>query len=244
MTTDRTPVRWLRQGNRDLRRTGVWVWSLPALHTTLPNGDRFTTCPEAGVCAVGCYARYGTYRFRNVRAAHLRNLMATFDLDAWTADVIAQVTSARFDGAWVRIHDAGDFYSEPYARAWCDIARAAPPVSFYAYTKEVALWKRLHARALVPTNLTIIYSLGGKQDHLVDRDVDRHCDVFPTLDALLAAGYHDQAADDRLAVTGPRRVGIVANRLPVPRRLADGRAFSEWQDERDARVTGSGVDSP
>lgn len=224
---------YLRQGNRDLRRSGIYVWSIPALYATLSDGSRFVTCPNAGVCGAACYATFGTYRFSNVRAAHLRNLEATFDLPVWTREMIAELEHRRYRGKWVRIHDAGDFYSRPYLLAWCDIARATPATSFYAYTKEISLVKAL-APGIVPPNLTLILSYGGREDHLIDRDHDRHADVFPDLESLVAAGYHDQADDDRLAATGPMRVGIVANNLPTARRRTAGRSFSEWQEARSA----------
>lgn len=98
--------------------------------------------------------------------------------------------------------------------------------------EEVALLKRLDAEGAVPANLTVIFSLGGREDDLVDRDHDRHAEVFPDLEALEAAGYADQAADDRLAVLGPPRVGIVANNLPVARRRQGPRSFGAWQATR------------
>jgi len=228
-------VGYLRQGNSDLKRNNVWVWSIPALRATLPSGETFETCPNAGVCASPCYARHGTYRFSNVRAAHTRNLVSSLDTNKWAQELILEVSAKKFSGAWVRIHDAGDFYSEQYARAWCEIAASATATKFYAYTKEVAMFKRLYSEGAVPDNFVLIYSLGGKQDHLIDRETDRHCEVFADLAALTAAGYHDQAEDDRLAVSGPLRVGIVANNIPHARRLAKGRAFGEWQSERDNR---------
>jgi hypothetical protein len=224
-------VTYLRQGNRDLRRSGIFVWSIPALYATLSDGTRFVTCPNAGVCGAACYATFGTYRFSNVRAAHLRNLEATFDLPRWTREMIAELEHDRYRDRWVRIHDAGDFYSRAYLLAWCEIARRTPATNFYAYTKEVALVKSLPP-GLVPPNLTVIFSYGGKQDHLIDSETDRHADVFPDVETLEAAGYSDQAADDRLAVTGRPRVGIVANNLPTARRRIAGRSFSEWQETR------------
>ena len=222
----------LRRGNSELAKDRIWVWSIPALWTTLEDGSRFVTCPHAGVCAAPCYARHGTYRFSNVRAAHDTNLRATFDLTRWTREMVRELRDRRFRGGWVRIHDAGDFYSRAYAIAWCDIARQTPRTSFYAYTKEVSMMKDLERIGLVPSNLVVIFSLGGLEDHLVDRENDRHADVFPDLESLEADGYHDQSADDRLAAIGPHRVGIVANRIPQARRMADGRPFGQWQRSR------------
>ena len=56
--------------------------------------------------------------------------------------------------------------------------------------------------------------------------------LFPDLASLEAAGYHDQAADDRLAVTGPPKVGIVANHRPAALRRPGERRFGAWQATR------------
>jgi len=114
-------------------------------------------------------------------------------------------------GKSVRIHDAGDFFSEDYFKLWVEIAKENPTVFFYAYTKEVAMVKR----HVLPDNLVIIFSMGGKQDHLVDKEKDRHADVFPTLEALEEAGYTDQEHSDLLAATLPtNKIGIVVNNIP------------------------------
>jgi hypothetical protein len=46
----------LRQ-NRELKRLGIWNWSLPAFAGKLPDGRSYNACPSAGVCAQACYAR-------------------------------------------------------------------------------------------------------------------------------------------------------------------------------------------
>jgi hypothetical protein len=67
----------------------------------------------------------------------------------------------------------------------------------------------------LPDNFVIIFSMGGTQDHLVDKENDRHADVFPTMDALLEAGYTDQEESDLLAATLPtNKIGIVVNNIP------------------------------
>ena len=180
---------WLRQGNSELRKDGIFVWSIPALNARLSDGSNFVTCPNAGICAKLCYARSGTFNFSNVRAAHLRNLEATLgDLEGWRDEVIEELRHKRFrDGKAVRIHDAGDFYSAAYLAAWLDIATITPDVMFYAYTKEVELVKGIGA---LPSNFAILFSKGGKQDHLIEPG-DRHAEVFPDKESLIEAGYMD-----------------------------------------------------
>ena len=78
-----------------------------------------------------------------------------------------------------------------------------------------------------PPNFRVVFSFGGTEDHLIDRDRDRHADVFPDDATLQAAGYFNQEANDLLAVTAPTtRIGIVANNIPVAVRRFAGRPMS------------------
>jgi hypothetical protein len=223
------PRQLLRMGNSDLRRDKIWTWSLPAYVIDLPDGRTFNACPAAGACAQPCYARKGTYRFSNVRAAHLRNLMFVLeDLSGWESQLRAELADARFVGAYVRIHDAGDFFSDEYLAAWLRVIKDHPGTHFYAYTKEVRRFKALPAR---PGNMTVIYSWGGRYDHMIE-DTDRQADVFPTLAALEAAGFTDQADSDLLAIHGPHKVGIVVNNHPGAAAGLGGESFGGLQRAR------------
>ena len=247
--------------NSELRPLGIHNWTIPAYAFRRDNGETFNACPQAGACAKLCYARNGTYLFPKVHAAHRRNLERYLaDPAQWRADMLAELRKPRFrarpdrphlpdlprdhlhpdvaaimdaGGAVIRIHDAGDFFSAEYLNDWARVALAAPNVLFYAYTKEVAMVKA--ARPL-PANLLICYSFGGKQDHLIDRDTDQHSDVFPTLEALEAAGYVDQEEHDLLCVVAPTtRVGIVANNIPHFRKKQGAATFSELELAKTAR---------
>jgi hypothetical protein len=79
-----------------------------------------------------------------------------------------------------------------------------------------------------------VYSYGGTEDTLLNRDVDRVADVFPDEEAIAAAGWSSQQASDLLAVLGPRLVGMSANRIPTFRKRQRDRRFSTWQAEEDA----------
>jgi hypothetical protein len=237
--------------NSELRKVGVYNFSLPAHIIKLSDGQRFNVCPNAGSCGRVCYAKFGTYNFPSVKAKHLANLEFVLnDPDAWQEQMINEVTHKRMNptfqphdlpydtndvwlnewvnngGKAVRIHDAGDFFDERYFQRWTYIAFRAPNVLFYAYTKEISMMLRYLHR--LPNNFRIIFSYGGKQDHLIDRNLHRNADVFPTLEALQQAGYFDQSDNDLLAVVAPtNKIGIVANRLPVAVKRFAGRTMSE-----------------
>jgi hypothetical protein len=208
------PVKYmLTNGNRELRADGIFTWTLPALAAKLSTGKNMLVCPSAGVCAQLCYARSGTYNFSNVKKAHVRNLESILDNpQAWKTQLTDELKAKRYQGGKsVRIHDSGDFFSEEYFLLWLDIAKENPNVFFYAYTKEVAMVKKHQ----LPDNFVIIFSMGGTQDYLVDKEKDRHADVFPSIEALEEAGYSDQEASDLLAATLPTtKIGIVVNNIP------------------------------
>ena len=248
MTTK--PDRLLTQ-NSELRKVGVWNWTLPAHTLKLSDGSWFNTCPNAGACGRVCYAKMGTYLFSNVRRRHLQNLEYVLEHSAsWYSAMIEELRNKRFlptgkphdlphdendewlhnwvinGGRAVRIHDAGDFFDIRYFEDWVLIAKWNPNILFYAYTKEVVMLQE--HRIWLPDNFRVVYSFGGKQDHLIDRETDRHADVFPTKEALEAAGYFDQSDNDLLAVVAPtNKIGIVANNLPVANKRFAGRTMSE-----------------
>ncbi|GAA5109868.1 GP88 family protein [Haloechinothrix salitolerans] len=232
-TSDRRPTRLLTQ-NSELKPLGVWNWSLPAWAGRLADGRTYNTCPSAGICRFVCYARSGTYRFPAVKARHEANLAFVLDDPAgWEAAMNRELSTPRFTDRWIRIHDAGDFFSDDYTRAWLRIIRSHPRIMFYAYTKEVARFRRL-IEPDPPENFLWVYSYGGTQDTSLDPTADRVADVFPDEDSIAVAGWSSQEASDLLAVLGPRLVGIPANRIPHFLKRLNGRRFSEWQTEVDA----------
>lgn len=220
--------------NSEMRRIGVWNWTLPAWAGRLADGRTYNTCPSAGICAQACYARHGTYTWPVVRAKHQANLRFVLDdLHGWETAMLDELAAAKFRGAWVRIHDSGDFFSDAYLQAWLRICRTRADVNFYAYTKEVDRFRRL-VEPDPPANFLWVYSYGGTQDAALDPAVDRVADVFPDERAIVNARWSSQEASDLLAVLGPRLVGVPANRIPFYLKRLAGRRFSEWQAEVDA----------
>ena len=224
----------LLSSNSELRPDGIYNWSIPALAAKLSNGTNIKTCPNAGACATVCYARNGTYNFSNVKGRHVKNLEYILeDPQGWFAQMLEEVSKPKMRGKHVRIHDAGDFFSEDYLRMWLKLARLVPEVTFYCYTKEVSMFKRVLSEGC-PSNFKYLFSMGGKEDHLIDKENDRHAEVFPDDAAILDAGYMNQSASDLLAITLPtNKVGIPQNNIPQFRKRLAGRTFGELQEERN-----------
>ena len=69
------------------------------------------------------------------------------------------------DAGIVRIHVAGDFFSEAYFVAWVTMAIRHPDTLFYAYTKSLPYWVQNMDR--IPPNLVLTASRGGRRDDLI-----------------------------------------------------------------------------
>jgi hypothetical protein len=231
------PKKLLSQ-NSELRPDGIYNWTLPAFAIKLNNGKNFNVCPNAGACASFCYARNGTYLFKNVRGRHIQNLEYILEEPKrWFAHMYNEVNQPKMLNKYVRIHDSGDFFSEEYLKMWLLIASLTPQVTFYCYTKEVSLFKKV-VEPDCPKNFRYLYSMGGKEDHLINKETDRHADVFPDDAAILDAGYGNQDASDLLAITLPtNKIGIPANNIKHFNKKMAGRTFSTLQEERDEKIS-------
>lgn len=257
--TERPKV--LLTSNSELREDGIMNWTLPAFAIKLLDGRNFNVCPQAGACSTVCYARNGTYLFPAVRGKHLKNLHFILeDLDGWKQAMLTELRAKKMrptgkprsvqgvdpevvdpfirqwldtGGKTVRIHDSGDFFSDEYTQAWLDIAREIPDVLFYAYTKEVTRFRNM-VEGKAPDNFRWLYSMGGKEDHLVKLEEERHADVFLSYDSMVEAGYVDQSASDLQAILLPSvKIGIPANNIPHFKKKMKGMTFADLQRERD-----------
>lgn len=195
-------IKWSK-GNTKLEKTSggaynVIGFGIPADHTF--NG--LNTCPGASACKAVCYAKQGRYRMPNVANSKLNNLEETLKASFVTNAVESLKKEKRYDT--VRIHDAGDFYSQEYYDQWIDIARALPEHIFYAYTKAL----HLDLYSNLPENFRIVQSLGGKYDNLVDMNKP-HSRIFATEAARLSAGYVDGNVNDVPAIEGDINIGLV-----------------------------------
>ena len=189
----------------------VYNFGIPAFQSE----TGLKTCPNAKQCATGCYARNGTYRFKNVSNAYEERLKLTQHPDfvnIMVAEIKAKYLKSKAKGnkCIIRIHDSGDFYSQVYLNDWILIMEQLPEVTFYAYTKMIQMFE--YTRPVFPKrdNFTVIYSLGGTQDSQVDTTKHRHSKVFQSETELLAAGYSNASQDDMVAALGENpKIGLI-----------------------------------
>jgi hypothetical protein len=192
--------------NGKLKASSVFTYAfnLPAVQT----------CPGAGVCKAYCFAASEQKRYPSAMAFRQRNLELSQSKDfvatiAQEIKAIKALHAKRGTNFAIRIHASGDFYSPSYIKAWFAIMAIFPNVCFYAYTKSIALFKKINFGA-VPPNFSLIFSLGSNQDSLVDLNVDRHAKIFATKAEALQAGYTLADEDDAQAWLQPNhKIGLV-----------------------------------
>ena len=62
----------------------------------------------------------------------------------------------------------------------------------------------------MPDNLKIIFSFGGKEDHLIDTRKHAHCHIFSDSESLNESGYEDASNNDMVAAfSKTKRIGII-----------------------------------
>lgn len=216
--------------NSELKALGVYAWTLPAHWVKLTSGEKFNTCPNAGICGAFCYAKAGRWNFSNVKKSHIEKLeFVLYRPDVWEAEMIAELSKKKYHDRMIRIHDGGDFFSAEYLQAWVRIAKAHPDKIFYSYTKEVLMVKAHD----LPENFIVIFSMGGKQDHFIVKHIDRHAEVFPSLVQMIDAGYVDIHEDDRLAALSPNhRIGLRTNNIPHLKKKQGTKTFGQWAQKK------------
>jgi Gene product 88 len=88
----------------------------------------------------------------------------------------------------VRVHEAGDFWTEYYMKAWLIAARHRPNQKFYAYTKSLGMWLNLADQ--IPNNFYLTASCGGTLDYLIPK----HPNVFQRVAYVV---YTEEEATER-----------------------------------------------
>lgn len=201
--------------NSKLAKANIWQFTLPAAKASVVIDGKLqeqTVCHGAKKCLDFCFSSVGSYNFRASLVAHTRNLQYVLDAPFDFADqMIKEIKSKRKVHA-IRVHDSGDYISRAYFMVWKSIMEACPEIIFYSYTKVTPLFKKLEAEGMLPPNFTVIYSEGGKFDHLIDKDKDRHSHVFSSEEDCLKAGYVLNEEDDKPATDrNILKIGLVVH---------------------------------
>jgi hypothetical protein len=67
----------------------------------------------------------------------------------------------------LRLHVAGDFFTQSYFDAWLEVMAKTPHIHYYAYTKSLIFWVR--CLDSIPENFILTASRGGLSDTLIEK---------------------------------------------------------------------------
>ena len=182
-----------------LNNASIYAFDIPAYKTKTGK----ITCPFAKDCIKYCYAQKGAYTWSPAQNKHNENYKAT-KLNNFI-DIVQDEINRKRKITHIRVHSSGDYYSPKYLDKWLTIARNNPNIIFYSYTKSIPLVNKVN----LPKNYLMIYSEGGKQDNLINKNEHRHAKIFNNEKELLKAGYIDASGDDLLALTPNKKVGLI-----------------------------------
>lgn len=208
------------KANRYIFDPKALSWSIPSGHTCigadicLASADR-----ETGRITNGDNQRFRCYsaeleRFPSVRARYWANYDAVRGKSPEEVAAVLECLPAK--AHLVRIHTAGDFFSQAYFDGWLRFIRSRPRTHFYGFTKSLPLWVRRMNE--IPGNLILQASYGGKWDHLIaEHNLKSARVVWSTAEAEALGLQVD--TNDRLAAYGSEPFALVENRQAMRERM-------------------------
>jgi len=135
------------RGNHKLPRN-IAIFNIPEIKT----------CPgKTEACSQLCYAKKATRQYPKTLLQRKRNLRISIS-NQFVDRAIKELKRMRKVDT-VRIHEAGDFYSQVYLDKWIVIATNIPKLIFFAYTKSYSLDYDL------PKNFIVFYSSDWTTKH-------------------------------------------------------------------------------
>ena len=143
-----------------------------------------------------------------------------------TQEIAAKIVeSLPNDAGVVRVHVAGDMFSQAYFDAWILVANACQSTLFYAYTKSLPYWvKRIGD---IPTNLVLTASYGGRHDDMIATYDLRFAKVVFSEDEAMHLALSIDTTDDYAANPATKNNSFaLLNHGTQP---AGTRAASAWQ---------------
>jgi len=200
-----------------------YIFDPKAFSWSLPSG---TTCPGAEACLAkvdrvtgkmtnGLKQEFKCYSAMTERYPSVRNrYWANFDaVKGKNAVEVAEVLDSCFPekAKRVRIHTAGDFFSEQYFLGWIKFVESKPEVQFWAFTKSLPFW--IKHMSSIPSNLELQASCGGRYDHLIGQNNLKFAKVVWSVQEAEKLGLPIDT-DDRLAAYPGGSFALLENFTP------------------------------
>lgn len=216
----KTEKKYKSEFNQDVR---LHTFNLPAV----------SACPGAGNCRQFCYALQGRYIFSSVleprKENHniINNIIRSSSNTTEVVDTIANLLIENIKETFgkrlnlqekngkkirniIRVHDSGDFFHQKYFLGWCKaletLKNDGKNVEAYAYTKSLRIIRPVFDSK--PSNLHIIFSVGGIWDNEIDNSLP-HSKVFANETEMLEANYVDGSMTDIPAIEGAVKIGLI-----------------------------------
>jgi hypothetical protein len=202
-------------GNPVLVKNTNYYWHKPTWEFSLPAG---VTCPFAKECKVivgencgkflndsqsfRCYAA-SAERFPSARNSRWKNYRAAL------SGVMPDISVATH----VRIHMAGDFFSQDYFDRWLSVCWSHRDVLFWAFTKSLPFW--VARLGYIPKNLNLTASRGGHHDDMIDRYGLKCATVYRTTQDVPTG--MDIDTDDYHAANGTESFALLDNNATTKR---------------------------
>ena len=181
-------------------------WTCPAADQCLAKADRQTGKITNGPGQkFKCYSAM-TERYPSVRERLWTNFESVVRKSPEDVEAVLQCLPEK--AKLVRIHAAGDFFSQNYFDGWLRFIRSRENVHFWAFTKSLPFWiARINE---IPSNLMLQASYGGKHDELIDRHNLKYAKVVWSKAEAETLGLEIDL-NDRLAAYGSKSFALLEN---------------------------------
>lgn len=147
-------------------------------------------------------------------------------------------TKHKFKFDILRVHEAGDFFSSNYMKAWFEVARRRPKTLFYAYTTSLPFW--LENQGLKPDNFKLIASMDNENIDTIKQNNLRYSRVVGSEEEAREMGLPIDV-DDRIAwdtdynfalvIHGPQHKGSeMAKNLQANKKAG---VYNKMKDEKE-----------
>jgi hypothetical protein len=147
-----------------------------------------------------CYAAraQGQYPGANLQAFNNLNLLKRFKtVDDMASLIVRSMQYHRIDNTDIlRVHEAGDFFSQTYFDAWMEVARRLPNTLFYAYTTSLPFWVARKGR--IPANFKLIASMDEENEQYIYDNKLRYSKVVSSMEEASELGLRIDV-DDSIA---------------------------------------------
>lgn len=220
------PLLKFGKGNAKLGKR-IHTFSLPSghacpmAHACLSKADKATGKIKDGPhTEFRCFSASQEALYKNVRDSRWHNFAS---LRGLTLSQMANLINLSLPSKAeiVRIHVAGDFFSQAYFDAWLQVARNNPHVLFYAYTKSLPYW--IARLGTIPANFVLTASEGGRKDNLIAEYGLRSARVVYSVAEATTLGLEIDHDDSHAMKPGPSFALLIHGIQPAGSKAASAK---------------------